>query len=267
MHVGRIPDLRNTRTGPGPLGKKTWKVHTKQQLKAMPDGTQGVNWLTENAIRFHWRKRTEDVVFWQKGSMWMCCAGGERMSPYIMFNRELKEMAIHVASLLFGPGRAFDAVHVRRADGHTRIDRRTAKHYIERHLVPAKMNGSLPLYVATDEKKKEWFDPIRGVYRDVRFWSDVAALRDARVERFLESYPVRMRSDVVGFLEQLLCVRADKWQGSDGSTFSAAISAMRKFALPMKDPEWERLIESRPRLRKVYASDGEGVGEEEDVER
>ena len=253
VHVGRLAELRGTQSAPGPLRKKRWKVWTR------PPG--GLNWLPANAIRAGWRRRPEDVVFWQKGSMWLCCAGGEMMTPYVMFSRELKSVAEFVADELFGSGVPFDAVHVRRADGHTRIDRRTAQHYIERHLKPNGMHGhdgAVALYVATDEKRKEWFAPFRGVYRRVVFWGDAEALPGhAAVRDFIASFPARRKWDFVGFIEQQLCTRARKWEGSDGSTFTAANWGMRKFPT-MKVVEWERLLGSNPRLAEVYSGDGEG---------
>lgn len=62
----------------------------------------------------------------------MCCGGGEKMTPYIMFSKKMKWTAKAIVQSLFGVGVKYNAIHVRRALGHTRIDRRTAKHYIER---------------------------------------------------------------------------------------------------------------------------------------
>ena len=213
------------------------------------------NFLPENAIRHSWRQRPERVVFWAKGSMWLCCAGGERMVPYVMFSQRLKRVAQTLME-----GVRYNAVHVRRGGGHTRIDRRTAKHYLDLHVLPANMNTSMPLYVATDEKNKTWFRALstQGGFSLV-FWSDVLRWNDnqALVDALMKDFPVDMRGDLCGFLEQLICARADKWTGSDGSTFSWAIAAMRRFQ-PLREIDWKPIAQSG-RYAAIYNNDGQGV--------
>jgi hypothetical protein len=253
VHTGRIPQLRTI------LANKTWKAHIKEQFKIMPDGKQGINWLTENAIRFHWRKKTEDVIFWKKGSMWMCCSGGELMTPFIMFNRPIKILAKQVVDVLFGENQLFDAVHVRRGGGHTRIDRRTADHYIDLQMKPNNLDGTVPLYVATDEKNLEWFDSFKRIYKVVRFWRDVQI---PQINDFLDTFPGEMRGDVIGFIEQMICTRARRWTGSDGSTFTASIQGMRKFPT-LREIDWLDLLNKNKRMKKIYSGTGEGASEDD----
>lgn len=237
----------------------SWRVWTKPQTRVNAEGRTVVAWMTENAMRAHWRRRTERVVFWNKGSMWMCCAGGEKMTAYIMFTRKLKRAALLLAERLFR-GESYNAIHVRRAQGHTRIDRRTARHYIDYHMLPAGMNASTPVYVATDEKNREWFADIAELYPNTLFWEDLMKHSPGNreiVEAALADFPERMRGDVVGFLEQLICANAERWTGSDGSTFTMSIAGMRRYAT-LRKVDWKAEIERNPRLKRIYGSGGSG---------
>ena len=178
------------------------------------------------------------------------------MVPYVMFSKRLKRVAQGLMKT------RYNAIHVRRGGGHTRIDRRTARHYLDLHILPAKMNASLPLYVATDERNKSWFSAMTREGYSLVFWSDL--VRDEEnnrvVSELMAEYPKDMRGDIIGFLEQLLCARAVKWTGSDGSTFSWSIDAMRRY-LPLREIDWMQAAQSA-RYAKIYSKDGEGaVGE------
>jgi len=67
IHDGHLSKLRKFLPG-------RWKTYIK------PKGTY---WLTENSIRFGWRKRPERVVYWAKSSMWM--VGFSPLSPPFSF--------------------------------------------------------------------------------------------------------------------------------------------------------------------------------------
>ena len=207
---------------------KKWLVYTKPQSKTLAGGETKNNWLSENAIRFKFRKRTEDFIFWNKGSMWMCCSGGEEMTKHLAFNAHLVRTVAR--ALRDSDLERYNAAHVRRADGHTRVDRRTPGKFVEAHL--GDFDRSLPLYVATDEKKKEWFDPFVtefGFAKTIFFKESVGARPE--IDELTSSFPEAMRGDAAGFVDQIVCCLAEKWAGSDGSTFSFAIAGMRKHRL------------------------------------
>jgi hypothetical protein len=117
--------------------------------------------------------------------------------------------------------------------------------------------------VATDEKDASWFQHWTEQGFSLLFWKDIAAdpVRQAWVSAELQNFPRDMHGDVVGFIEQLLCARAQTWTGSDGSTFSMAIQSMRKFP-PLREIEWRAVVAQRPDLySKIYAGDGVGQSE------
>ena len=210
---------------------KKWLVYTKPQSRTTASGETKNNWLSENAIKFKFRKKKEDFIFWNKGSMWMCCSGGELMTKYIAFNANLLRVVQNALERNSATSRgSYNAIHVRRADGHTRADRRTASHYYDAHLTG--FDASLPLYVATDEKSRAWFDPLIDDHNFARliFYGDFLAM-DEDVSRLIEGFPASMRGDAVGFVDQIVCCLAESWEGSDGSTFSFAIAGMRKHNL------------------------------------
>lgn len=270
--VDRVLDLDALEAGTV-RGIRVWRGHLRDLPKALP-GTWKTNlglrpttkWLKENAIRAKWRNLDERVVFWQKASMWECCGGGELMTPYIMFNDEFKHISLELAKILFNKDNGddgdnvfgkYNAVHVRRGGGHTRIDRRSAEHYYDMKLIPNKLLLEMPLYVATDEKNKTWFEHWKTKGYRLSFWADIVKADTQGLSRkFINSYPRSMRNDVIGFIEQLICARANKWTGSDGSTFSFSIGGMRLFK-SLVDLDWKDHMDDN--AKKVYFNKGKGI--------
>lgn len=120
----------------------------------------------------------------------------------------------------------YNAVHVRRSD-HVSRDRKSAEQYYKFHDL-ASFNKTFPLYVATDERKLKWFNYFKRFpkkrFRSLIFWKD---LDKEILHTVLPAYPESMHSDVLGFVEQLICGNAIQWEGSYKSTFSAAIATIR----------------------------------------
>lgn len=172
-----------------------------------------------------WKPRKQyDVVFFNKGGMWLCCGPSNAFSKNIGFNTYIKAIATKLIRLRFdGP---FNAVHVRRGGGHTSSDRRTATGFYKAHLTL--FNNSLPLFIATDEKDKTWFNPLknRHGFKTLFFWKDL----DAQViDMMYSNFPSTMHGDISGFIEQIICAKAHQWAGSHASTFSAAIGVFRSY--------------------------------------
>ena len=234
----------------------TWKRNSKRSTM----------WLTENAVRSKWRGLSYRVVFWNKGSMWECCAGGTWMTPYVMFSRPLKETSLDLANAYF-KNQKYNAVHVRRGGGHTRLDRRSPEHYHDMKIVPAGLDPKLPLFIATDEKNRTWFDYWKTQGFSLVFWNDLYRKDPSRIDGFLKAFPRKTSNDVIGFMEQLICARAEKWTGSDGSTFSFAIEGLRNFPSLVR-LDWQKDMDAQE--RKIYAHDGRGVAlatHEDDAEK
>lgn len=147
----------------------------------------------------------------------------------------------------------FNAAHVRRGDWGDKLMGSLDKFLFS--LQRNKMNSSLPLFVATDEADLNWFNPLREMGFTLRFAHHFSTHPD--FVHLLRAFPLQMHSDVTGFVEQLICAKAGKWIGTEGSTFSFAIEATRSFP-PLREVEWKTLAS----YSQVYSSPSkEGFGD------
>lgn len=212
----------------------------------------------ESEIRETWSLIDQDIVFWDKMSMWMCCVTD--FSPdqvwygrHIMFNDDFKLMARRLMNSLS----PYNAVHVRRGDMTISKDRRTSEVYFKAHKL-SRFDMTLPLYVATNEKDKTWFSSLtlKGRFQRLVFWDEIDL---QQVDAMLQGFPKVFQADVVGFLESLICGNAVRWEGSKKSTFSAAISAIR-VASPLREVDWA--FQPKPSVRKAIRTTTQGPDEE-----
>ena len=111
-------------------------------------------------------------------------------------------------------GSHFNAIHVRRTDHPAR---KFPVEYWIRSLQSANCTTDVPLYVATDEKLRSYFDPFKEVGYKLLFASDFHDLLQ------LHDVPPEAIEDVTGVHEQLLCEKANKFVPTPGSTFSVLI--------------------------------------------
>ncbi|KAH9253539.1 hypothetical protein BASA81_008586 [Batrachochytrium salamandrivorans] len=166
----------------------------------------------------------ESVLFWDKMSMWGCCMtdSGRDLAWYgrhIVFSRALKLLARQLMPVL-----QYNAVHIRRGDMTSR-DRATAQLYYKNYRLD-KFSTKLPLYIASNEQDREWFQYLEEKFPKVVYFSDLLA-NHPKLVAVLDSFPSKMRNDVAGFIEILICGNAKHWQGSRRSTFSAAMRSVR----------------------------------------
>jgi len=93
-----------------------------------------------------------------------------------------------------------------------------------------------PLYIATDDpsKSQEEFGPIYRAFSNIFFAENIPK---ELVHEFRALFPPKskMKDDMMGILEQLICAQATDFLGTSTSTFSAWISfmrALRTFTFP-----------------------------------
>jgi len=110
-------------------------------------------------------------------------------------------------------GSHFNAIHVRRTDHPAR--KFPVKYWIE-SLHSINCTTDIPLYVATDEKHKSYFNPFKEKGYQLYFASDFHDLLNFDVSH-------NAIEDVIGVHEQLLCEKADRFVPTPGSTFSVLI--------------------------------------------
>ena len=111
-------------------------------------------------------------------------------------------------------GAQFNAIHVRRTDHPAR---KFPVDYWIRSLQSINCSTDVPLYVATDEKRKSYFDSFKEQRYKLVFAGDFHDLLQFR------DVPHDAIEDVTGVYEQLLCEKANKFVPTPGSTFSVLI--------------------------------------------
>lgn len=157
-----------------------------------------------------------------------------RLSPYI------RSFAKSIARVISSEG--FNAFHIRLGDKLEMARKFSSKD--SRVYISASekigFNNSLPVYVATDERKtNEYMRPIIASFatvffaRDLKFHPGLKSWFDDFFQRFP---PSQLRSDVLGLVEMLVCVRADKFVGTSLSTFTGTIVSSRH-NLSISEPE------------------------------
>ena len=111
-------------------------------------------------------------------------------------------------------GSHFNAIHVRRTDHPAR---KFPVEYWIKSLQSANCTTDIPLYVATDEKQRSYFEPFQKARYKLLFASDFHDLLQ------FPDVPSDATEDVTGVHEQLLCEKADRFVATPGSTFSILI--------------------------------------------
>eukprot|EP00515_Schizochytrium_aggregatum_P016754 CAMPEP_0202104978 /NCGR_PEP_ID=MMETSP0965-20130614/5771_1 /ASSEMBLY_ACC=CAM_ASM_000507 /TAXON_ID=4773 /ORGANISM="Schizochytrium aggregatum, Strain ATCC28209" /LENGTH=550 /DNA_ID=CAMNT_0048673853 /DNA_START=1 /DNA_END=1650 /DNA_ORIENTATION=+ len=199
VHVGDMESYQH-----GILQHLKWRMHERNSA---------ISFISERTVMARWAKEDADVVFWRKGSMWRCCATHQLMYYHhinyaIDFSAHLKLAALR-AIAPFGP--RFNALHFRRGDSH-HMERRTVKGYVKfHHLKMHRFDRSVPLYIATDESDRSFFDAF--LSPEVGFSSLVFAsdLIEAELAPILDAAAPELRGTLIGFVEQIICVAAERW--------------------------------------------------------
>ena len=147
-----------------------------------------------------------------------------RYAPY------LQELARAAQERVLGP--RFNAIHIRLGDviGRAMRGGRDARHFAAnaRKLGFAR---DVPLYVSAEEPRRHaYFAPLLADFDRVVFLADLRA--EPALGAMLAAFdartpPGKVRSSVLGMVEQLVCVRASLFLGTRLSTFSMRIQHMR----------------------------------------
>jgi len=215
VHDGDMESYQN-----GIFRNLTWRTWSKPKE---------INYFTEKHIHSVWHDEPADVVFWHKTSMWQCCTTnqvhyytflnyGTQFAPF------LHSLALRLAKEFGGP---YNAIHFRRGDSQHYKDRKSVEKYVNFHAFRMhNFNKSIPLYIATDETQVEIFDKFVSKFQYTKILS-AKDLNPSLLKPLLDNIPKRMQGDMIGFIEQLICLYSQKWSGSYRSTFSYVISSMR----------------------------------------
>jgi hypothetical protein len=92
-----------------------WKIYNHKRF-VIVNGKSKRNSYSKAAVKSKFGTsayyKKYDVIFWEKGSMWMCCSYSHELDPYVAHNDHLKA----VARLLMRNFTDYNAIHVRRGD-------------------------------------------------------------------------------------------------------------------------------------------------------
>ena len=143
------------------------------------------------------------------------------------FTSHLRNLAMSIANEAFGKS-GFNAMHIRMGDYAWKRKDTEASKFIS-DVKAMHWNLSLPTYIATEPNRDEkFFAPlVEGLKKgNVLFSSD---LPRHLVTRFTYAFPPgRIRGDMLGILEQLICAQGKSFYGTFFSTFSKYIKFMRQ---------------------------------------
>eukprot|EP00924_Labyrinthula_sp_SR-Ha-C_P005998 snap_masked-scaffold_14-processed-gene-11.7-mRNA-1 protein AED:1.00 eAED:1.00 QI:0/-1/0/0/-1/1/1/0/395 len=223
---------------------KSWNIFSKPRYNPQDKEKKHIWTWTNTLIHRKWSKIEDDVVFWNKDGMWLCCSPHMPYISNVGFNQEFRKVAYLIGKQLEQMSKKnfqnktdlslnFNAIHVRRGQGHISKDRRTVAGYIESHGL-ASWERDVVLYIATDtpDNRKNWFLPFvqEFSFQKVLFWEDLYNLPKVKdtVEQLVSKFHPKMKRDIEGFIEQLICSYASKFEGSRASTFSVAIQRFRR---------------------------------------
>ncbi|MEM7561561.1 MAG: O-fucosyltransferase family protein [Pseudomonadota bacterium] len=141
------------------------------------------------------------------------------LRQHVCFHPKIFELA---EALLQGlPVRGFNAMHIRRNDFQYDSSRASADVSIGN--VRQLLDTGKALYVATDETDVEFLD-VLGEQFPVYCWRDFYGVRAGRV-----ADDIAIPDSLVGPIEMLICACADRFVGTDLSTFSSYITRLRGY--------------------------------------
>ena len=149
-----------------------------------------------------------------------------QMYTTIRFTQGIRQVAMNVIDEFFNStNREYSAIHVRMGDY---ADRTPPISDFKRKMERRNFRMDIPLYIATEpNSNKQLFRDLCNIY-DCKFSKDF--MDSTILRKFAEAVPQgQIRQDMIGVVEQLICVAAKRFVGTSFSTFSAKIVEMRKF--------------------------------------
>ena len=125
--------------------------------------------------------------------------------------------AIIVNRLLEEGGGTYTAFHVRRGEFQYTPVKIPAEEIIKN--VGNKLPSGGLVFIATDEKKKDFFRPIKEKFRKIRYLDDYMAIADLK----------GINPNYLGMIDQVVCTRGKHFIGTWFSTFTGYITRMRGY--------------------------------------
>jgi hypothetical protein len=198
----------------------TWKVVERNSLREK----RANPWSATDLTRM-FGSAGEQFLYMAKGTMWQCfnftADELDAVQKQVYFHPTLRTTARMLASKVAPGGAKYNALHIRFADGEANKVRenwlKPSTSFLFRMRM-AKFHDISPfLYIATVPSKIQhaYFKVIKEMY-NVTFSVN---LPTNDLTPVVDAFPEAMRSTILGIVEQLICVRAQKFLGTGFSTF------------------------------------------------
>ena len=168
-----------------------------------------------------------DVRFVNKDIARMAQNWAQMTTTYHLAIQNLAKKAVRILKKVSSEG-SYDAIHIRRGDHPIR---HVAPQYWLRLMAAAGVSRDLPIFVASDESNRTWFEEIVREGYDLVCIEEVLDFRD---ELSKLGYPRFFYQDAVGMVEQLVCEASRVFVGSEHSTFSLFVMRQRG-EIPSRD--------------------------------
>jgi hypothetical protein len=183
------------------------------------------NWHKAEALTL--LKESRPLIFLKGAEMyhhWFDSLTMTRLKQFVRYAPYLRQLSVRIANEALG--KHFYAMHIRMGDYSARMGE-SAVTFLRTARAKSWKTRKYTTYVATEPAREEaYFAPLeQGM--NVTFSTD---LSPRLLEEFKSQFPPGpLRNDMLGLLEQLICVQADDFLGTGFSTFSAWIMFARKF--------------------------------------
>jgi hypothetical protein len=173
-----------------------------------------------------WRSVKEPLLFFRAIGFyhpWFFESTMEKVRGHVRFTSYLRELAVKVANQALGS--QFYAMHIRMGDYAYRRIGDSSTYVVRARELNWRLND-FKIYIATEPgHDEEYFAPLEAAGKIV-YSQD---LPKEIVQDFKNAFPKgKIRSDMVGLLEQLIAAQAKSFIGTYFSTFSAYIQFMRE---------------------------------------
>jgi hypothetical protein len=149
---------------------------------------------------------------------------------FVAYSPHLRKLAIKVAHAHLGP--KFYAIHGRLGDEAYKWGNKDSGDVFMKSPSFRGWDKSVKCYVASDDPSNSFFDPLKKRMK-VLTSKD---LKGPEVNEYRSLFPnERVRNDMFGVLEKLICAQATGFLGSSFSTFSLEIKIVRgqaKYVFP-----------------------------------
>lgn len=178
----------------------------------------------------------------------------DAVTRQMMFQRCFLQVAIEIGNRISRGStnqryRGYYAMHLRLGDYASRGRVPDLKMLID-EMKAEKYDFSMPLYIATEPTDdRSFFEPLEKVFSEVYYAADFSSELDDLFTQGTFQAATGMTNDLIGIVEQLICILAKDFKGTRYSNFSNYISILRDALLAGAFPQVKALQTSLNALK------------------